>query len=530
MLKIGIYLGYAPEQPITNQGIGRLAAFIIKGILDNENNHITLACPKWYLGNLHNLLNDFEINPEKVTILTTPHIPFALRIRNWHLKESSKKSIFILAREKIVFAKTAIKKFFTKQTVSIASSSSLGKIILKSFLWFFLILSMAIFFIPLYAGLKLFAMIYRFCKNRILRHPFISKCLNAPISILKFNATATAIYQEIRKREFLRLNKIVNSQKDIHAWYIPSLFWPEITGIAAKKIIAAPDAVYLEFPVQFGIPFFVNVDKQMRLTAQTADTLICYSEHVKQNHFIEGFNLSNTDIRVIHHGWIDLSPHLKVNNTLNKKRTIHLLQEWFKKTPPREPWFTNFNIGHLSYFFYSSQERPHKNLLNLIKAFEHALRKKFVNAKLILTARIHDPDTLAYIQKQRLQFEIIQLYEVPTTILAALNALAVCAINPSYFEGGFPFTFSEAYSVGTPSIMSDIPVVRETIKDDELAQSMLFDPTDPYDMADKMAWAFHNRQNLLEIQKPLAENLRNRTWEKVASEYIDVMKEVSQHD
>src|SRR6185312_4934604 len=100
----------------------------------------------------------------------------------------------------------------------------------------------------------------------------------------------------------------------------------------------------------------------------------------------------------------------------------------------------------------------HKNLLNLIKAFEIMLRAKFIKLKLIITANLGCiPEIYNYVQEKKLHYDIISLCDIPSNVLAALFCFAKCTVNPTLFEGGFPFTFSESYSVGTPSVMSRIP-------------------------------------------------------------------------
>jgi glycosyltransferase involved in cell wall biosynthesis len=112
-------------------------------------------------------------------------------------------------------------------------------------------------------------------------------------------------------------------------------------------------------------------------------------------------------------------------------------------------------------------------------------------------------------------------------VLASLYCLACLAVNPTLFEGGFPFTFTEAYSVGTPSLLSDIAMVRERLADREnetgrLQERMLFDPMNPLDLADKIRWAVANREELLALQQGLFETFP--TWEQVAKQYSDSLR------
>jgi len=112
-------------------------------------------------------------------------------------------------------------------------------------------------------------------------------------------------------------------------------------------------------------------------------------------------------------------------------------------------------------------------------------------------------------------------------VLASFYCLASLAVNPTLFEGGFPFTFTEAYSVGTPSLLSDISMVRERLADRDnetgrLLERMLFDPMNPLDLAEKIRWAVANRQELFALQRGLFEAFP--TWEEVAQRYSDSLR------
>jgi glycosyltransferase involved in cell wall biosynthesis len=160
----------------------------------------------------------------------------------------------------------------------------------------------------------------------------------------------------------------------------------------------------------------------------------------------------------------------------------------------------------------------------LIKAYEYVLRHKYKQAKLILTGKYDDiPGLETYIKSHRLEFDIISLYHLPEYLLAALYAGAEFVINPSLYEGGFPFTFSEGMSVGTPSIMSRIPQVME-IMDRYDSESFLFDPYDWKDMAEKIVYAMDHRQEIIQKQEIIYTDLKRRTWDIVARDYVNAFK------
>ena len=227
-------------------------------------------------------------------------------------------------------------------------------------------------------------------------------------------------------------------------------------------------------------------------------------------------------ISVVTHGASDLSHYLMGKNSLS------ILEEYQQQKLSNNPYLADFDLENIRYVFYSSQVRPHKNFLNLIKAYKKVLREKFVNVKLITTADLKQaPEVYDYIVQHRLQNDVLSFYNVPSKVLAALNARAICAVNPTLFEGGFPFTFLEAYTVGTPSIMSNIPMTTEQISDEELQKTMLFDPYSVDDMVNKIEWGIRNSEKLFELQNKLYIQMKQRTWADAASDYIKVLDYVS---
>ena len=74
-------------------------------------------------------------------------------------------------------------------------------------------------------------------------------------------------------------------------------------------------------------------------------------------------------------------------------------------------------------------------------------------------------------------------------------------------------------AVGTPSVMSRIPAVLEMVRDPVLQDAMLFDPYDGESIGERVRWALANRSLLLEMQRPLYDEMARRDWRVAASEY-----------
>jgi glycosyltransferase involved in cell wall biosynthesis len=197
------------------------------------------------------------------------------------------------------------------------------------------------------------------------------------------------------------------------------------------------------------------------------------------------------------------------------------------RTAPNLAYTAEFKHDQVEFLFYASQFRPNKNVITLLRAFRHLLRDRYTGLKLFLTGVWEHEEIRDFVQVERLSRDVLFLHNLPVQQLAACYRLARVAVNPSISEGGFPFTFTESLSVGTPVVMSRIPVTEEVVTDPELASLMLFDPYDWRDMAGRIEWAIENRDLLRSKQMPLYDQLSQRTWREVVDDHIKVLDQIA---
>lgn len=527
--KIGIFLGYAPEQSIREHGLGRLLAWILQGLME-QNAKVVIAMPHWSLKEMSKLLKDFNINGQEVEWLTTKHDPILLKVRAFFLKR--KKSRVIKKDSFFVRLKNLKSQLFSRALKLMArllttSSVFVATLVLLLFIAGLAVLPFLLIIYLLAAGLS--------CGWKYVSK-FSSKVLSKPISLFlspfknfKNNVFAIQVYDELRATEFSKLFIKINGRKDIKSWLIPTMFWPEVAKIKAPKVIVVPDIVYLDFPMPYSNLIGPALTQRVEKSLAQGNSFICYSNFVKESQLVDKIGIPPNKVQVIPHAAINSNIHFKSSK---KRRTPQdILKSYIKKNFSHDRYLKGFDFSKSNFLFYSSQIRAHKNILSLIKAYEKLLREEMVNVKLVLTASLLNQEAapiLDYIWQNRLQFDVLSFPTVPIEVLAALNHFAVCAVNPTLFEGGFPFTFSEAYSVGTPSVMSSIPVVLDTVDDLELRKIMLFDPYDVNDMCAKIKWAVQNTQTLFDRQSGLYNKLSSRTWKQVAGEYMEVLHAVAE--
>jgi len=344
------------------------------------------------------------------------------------------------------------------------------------------------------------------------------------------------LFTKMAENESGRMHRLIEAENDVSAWYCPTAFWPAFNKISAPGLMCVPDVVLTEFPIGFsgvGGDRYAQTFETIQTTIRGADNLVTYSDSVKWNTLVSHYGARAEDIHVIHHAPQRLDDYIKVSNFEDEENAstaycrLLFKQAIAKAVKHQLPPSLRVN-NEIRFLFYASQFRPNKNVITLLRAYEHLLRNRLIGHKLILTGRFTDlPEVGEFIRSHNLQHDILCLYGLTVSELAAFYKLADLAVNPSLSEGGCPFTFTEALSVNTPVVMSRIPVSEEILVDPELQAVTFFDPYDWEDMARKIEWVLANRQHTLAVQTKAYDQLTQRTWTDVANEHIAVLDRIS---
>ena len=548
--KMGILLAFPPKTPLGNQGIGRLLTMLLGSAArqvdgsDTKPTPILLAAPRWSKNDIEKLLADNDVAPDAVELFFTKNTPFFMHLvgfMDYFRRRGGGRLKRLIARLgapiRRGIARAMIRALssnsFLAKTILLVLLLATGTVLAGGLVWLAL---QGWTWLALLAFTVLGTLYFAFRHRTKLMAKFMKKKTRGTKPGSKKQKTIRSnpfffdLFMHIRQLEMERLIRSINRREDIKLWYIPTAFWPEVADITMPKVIAVPDVVFLDYPSFFTNHGASRTHDMITKTLNIPAHFLCYSEHVKDRHLVRGFGVSPGNVWVIPHGRSELHTHLQQKNaaagTTMRLQALTILRQYQAEHLNADHYLRQFDFSQARFFLYSSQARPYKNLLHLLQAFHMLLRQKRVDAKLILTARLNElPEIQEYIQTHRLQMDVLAFHRIPSHVLAALNHLAIAAINPSLFEGGFPFTFSEAYSVGTPSLMADVLHVRETVTDPELAKLMLFNPYNVQEMAEKMAWAIHNRQTLLEAQHALYAS--QPSWQHTAEIYDLYFRSVS---
>jgi len=548
-INLGILLPISDLGPVHSEGIMRLLGFLLPHWVEDNTISVTIACATWVREELEKHFLDLGADLSKVTFITARKNPFFVVRVIRKVFYASKKDHFnkLYKPRKRNFAKLIIKKI-------------VGFVVYR---WWALCLFLPVIIVfgTLYS---LFYTIQKLVKKIVsifskLNERFtyflskdISKVTNktkARLIIYRignkfysisprkfFEHIGKTILNLVSMEELRLLNRKILGLNDIDCWFFPFPRYAAAFKVKTPKVVSLPDLVHLDFPTRFLQldENYYSLIEEISDSLKSATKVITYSNYVCENHVVKNNYAKGENVVVINHAPIDLSSQIAITNSTSSHKgnlrttSLEIIQNYVRNLSINENNYNSEYIAQLpfediKYFFISSQNRPHKNYLNTIKAYEKLLREQYINAKLLVTGDLYG-EVLDYINARRLHLDVLSLHALPAKVHAAFYACAELTLAPSLFEGGFPFVFSESLSLNTPVLLSDIPVVREVLPS-PIYDQFIFDPYSIQDIVSKVSWAMDNRTELLTNQKKILRKMKNRTWENVADEYSNVFKQ-----
>ena len=510
MKKIGIFVNYGPETKLTSEGLGRYLGTLIKGFQETGN-EVVIACPKWLLSSFQELEKDLQVKlGEK--FITTNTVPPLWKIYG-ALKKKKKKNI----------RSGWMQKTYERILLNMAEQEHWGWVILNGMLLLVLTIGAGIIMVIQKLLCKLKMVI-----RRSLR------CIANRISSKWRREISQVMYHRMLEKSAEKLVETINGGEKIDVWYVPALFWPQVNHITnGKVVINAPDLVTQEFPLGYAGLGMVQQTEDCRRTIAEGNFFVTYCDSVGLDLIINQYGGQGKKYYSVWHSNHDLLPYIKISTDIEVQMNVvgikNLTHEFAKSVIAgihvNSDIVTGRQLANSRYIFYATQFRPNKNLLVLLEAYRKLVQNKFVNIRLVLTGGNDFPMMRQFIDEYDLRDDIVFCSGVSSQELAALYHCAELSVTTTLYEGGFPFTFGEGMSVGTPSIMSDIPQVREVLEPAGLEQAMFY-AEDPDNLVDKLMWALENREELYKMELPLYKELAQRTDKVVADEYLQIFDEI----
>ena len=535
--KYGIYLAYSPVVDMRAEGLGRHLAEFLKGAQARGDISFVIACPSWLRANLLELFDASGVHSDSFEILSPKSKPLLLRAHECYAafrRDATRSAPRDTLKNRLRELGSKVIRHFERRlaasrSLALAGISGIALLPLLALGALFLV-SIQIFSLARIAARK--------ARSLLARHPVIRKyrtSLGSFASRPRPDSVAIRLYRFMEEAEVCLMREMIEERKDIAAWYSPTVFWPHFNEISAPRLTCVPDVVLTDFPVGFtplGDDRILDILRKVERTIENGQYFVTYSADVKWRTLVDRYHVDPDAIAIVQHGANRLDNVVTVSGFADNATMTDALCRDLLRTALGKALNNGcarlFSAGDMRFIFYASQFRPNKNVLSLLRAYEYLLKRRYIGHKLILTG---DPQTLPeigrFVREHNLQNDVLFLNRLSVQELAACYKMADLAVNPSLSEGGCPFTFTEALSVGTPVVMARIPVTEEVIINPELQDAMLFDPYDWKDIADKIEWGLQNRQLLLTRQKPFYEQLAQRSWRNVVDEYVEILDRIS---
>lgn len=534
-MKIGIFLGYGPQVTLVKEGLGRYLAGLIKGFISNGV-EVTIACPHWQLESLEDLLKNFSIDENNIKWISPVDDPPVWKLYQLLIKP---KKVFRLKECIKAWGKAKI-KWLLYEFASTITLQDFIRTFLPYIILGILLLPLALICGVLYYVYKGLAFVIQKVGN--LFSSISRKIITDKFDIMKLKDFRNERFQRLQLSMFKQMSNSVNEwlidkinkQQKCTLWFIPSIFWPQVNDIRYTTVINAPDLVSEEFPIGFAELGNASLAiQECRETIENGRYFVTYCEYLKRSLLENEYLVNSENVAAIPHMNNDMSEYITIDPSLIKsiRSTKDMSREFAKILihklhplccTPGYPLKTNWDEAQ--YIFYPSQIRPNKNVLSLIKAYKYLLREKFLPFKLVMTGNpLYLPMISGFITENELQNDIIFFFNIPSQDLAALYKCADLVVNPTLYEGGFPFTFGEGMSVGTPSIMSRIPQTQDVLEPAGL-EDVMFDPYDWCDIAKKIEYWLPRCEELYQKELPLYNEMAKRTPEVVAGEYMNAFQ------
>jgi len=172
-----------------------------------------------------------------------------------------------------------------------------------------------------------------------------------------------------------------------------------------------------------------------------------------------------------------------------------------------------------SYFLYVGNRKRHKNLGRVIEALSRISDKSI---KFVIAGQKDGagPDEIERQAKElNLEHRVLFFVNPSDEVLASLYKEAQFLIQPSLVEG-FGLPPLEALSLGTPVLLSDIPIFREIYED----AAEYFDPFSVEDIAQKIIkWSDEDAGPTLHKER-VAHVLAKFNREKILDQYVDLLQ------
>lgn len=265
------------------------------------------------------------------------------------------------------------------------------------------------------------------------------------------------------------------------------------TPFVTNQIITIHDLICFTFPKQHKLQYYY-FKYLVPIIIKRCKKIVAISNFTKEE-ILKNYNVSKEKIEVIYNG---ITPLKSVYNEQTEKE--------FKELVGGNPFFITVGASY-----------SHKNIENLISAIK---KIDISTCKFVIVSRKDKYGIYLRkcVEKEKLD-NILFVENLSIDLLSKLYKNSIANIYISLYEG-FGFPPLEAASLETISIVSDIPIMREILKEN----AIYVDPNSPNDIADKISKVYTSTIDLTSLKKGLIPLSKKYSWEKTAKKVLSLIK------
>lgn len=236
-----------------------------------------------------------------------------------------------------------------------------------------------------------------------------------------------------------------------------------------------------------------------------AAKILAVSEFTKQD-IISRYKIDGNKVEVVYNGF-ENSQWSMVNGQLKSEKNLSSIDY-------------RLSSG-ATYFLFVGAIHPRKNVLGLLKAFEHFKTNFSHPHKLVIVGRKAwmNNELENFFAQMKFKNDVIWIEKIKRADLLELTQKAFALVYPSFFEG-FGIPIIEAMSLGVPVITSNVSSLPEVAEN----AAILVQPTDIHEIAEAMNELITNdelRNDLIAKGKIRAQDF---DWNESAEKVVEIIK------
>ena len=249
-----------------------------------------------------------------------------------------------------------------------------------------------------------------------------------------------------------------------------------------------------------------------------AKKVIAVSQYVKKD-ILEHFKIKEEKIEVVLEG----APEESLKPALSEAEGLKVYPEQSRRRESEKLIKDKFKIAK-PYLFYVGNAYPHKNLENLIRAFEILVKEYGLNLQLVLAGeedyfwrRLKKQSNTSILRSMEVLERIVFTGFLTEEELEEFYRQTTLYVFPSFCEG-FGLPPLEAMARGAPVVSSDSTALPEILGE----AAVYFDPGNPKDMAEKIHQVLSNDDLRKKLVEKGFERIKKYSWEKMAREIKEI--------